>query len=186
MVCLGTGPSLAKVDVDYCQWKAPVIAISNAYKDAPWADILYSSDAKWWIWHNGVEDFTGWRITREREAAKHYGIGWIRSENKDGLSMQPDLLHNGFNSGYQAVNLAYHFGASTIVLLGYDMQATDGKNHNFGNHPDGRTPPFHYFLRAFNALPTWLADNNVNLRIINATRKTALTCFEQRDIQQCL
>ena len=49
-VCLGGGPSLNKEDIEYCREKKGVrfIAINDAYRLAPFADILYAADKKWW------------------------------------------------------------------------------------------------------------------------------------------
>ena len=41
-----------------------------------------------------------------------------------GLEEDPAGLRTGNNSGYQAINLAYHFGAKQIYLLGYDMKVS--------------------------------------------------------------
>ncbi len=183
VLCVGTGDSLRKSDIDYCANKAKIIAVNNAYKLAPYADLLYASDSKWWIWHEGATDFRGWRLTREREAALEYEIDWIESFNKSGLSQEPDKIHNGYNSGYQAVNVAYLLGCRDVYLLGYDMQKTNNKTHYFGDHPDGRTPPFKKFIEAFTELSKMLPE--YGLTITNVTRETALECFPRKGLQEC-
>lgn len=99
-------------------------------------------------------------------------------------------LHFGGNSGYQAVNLAFLFGATRIVLLGFDMQRTDGKVHFFGIHPYHRTEadgPTASLLadwaNKFNDLAADLKAEGVE--VINASRSTALRCFERKDIEEC-
>ena len=53
-----------------------------------------------------------------------------------GLSLDPDKLVTGHNSGFQALNLAVLAGARRILLLGYDGKAgQDGRTHWSGGHP---------------------------------------------------
>ncbi|HCZ48509.1 MAG TPA: hypothetical protein DCZ11_05850, partial [Gammaproteobacteria bacterium] len=47
-----------------------------------------------------------------------------------GLSASPLRIHQGGNSGYQALNLAVLLGAERVILLGYDMHG----GHWHGRH----------------------------------------------------
>src|ERR1051325_7861339 len=62
---LACGPSLTQQDVGRCRGRGEVIAVSDAHRFAPWADILYSCDAAWWRHHRGVPGFRGERIARQ-------------------------------------------------------------------------------------------------------------------------
>lgn len=96
------------------------------------------------------------------------------------------MIHWGGNSGYQCINLAYLWGARRIVLLGFDMQRTDGKAHWFGDHPQGlhNNSPYDKWLRNFDRLAADLKAEGVE--VINATRKTALRCFPFASIDEAL
>lgn len=54
------------------------------------------------------------------------------------LFRAPD--NDAFNSGQRAIQLAAHFGAERIILLGYDCSLENG-THWHGNHPDGLKNP---------------------------------------------
>ena len=54
---LATGPSLTAEDAQQVAAHFPVIAISDACKLRPQAEILYSCDAKSWNNHGGVPEF---------------------------------------------------------------------------------------------------------------------------------
>lgn len=186
VVCLATGPSLTQADVDYVRGKAKVIAINDAYRLAPWADALYACDAKWWGWHKGVPEFTGpkwsmdgspWNNTR----ATYPDIQRLRNSGPDGLEHHPGALKNGRNSGYQAINLAVHYGAAKIVLLGYDMQPSGGKSHFFGEHPNRQQSPYAQFRLRFTGLVKPLAK--LQIAILNCTRRTALNCFPKAALE---
>lgn len=95
------------------------------------------------------------------------------------------MIHQGGNSGYQAINLAYLWGARAIVLLGLDCGAgPDGKEHWFGQHTHpklGKHQPFGMWLAKFPALARDLEIEGV--RVINASRRTALDCFERMALE---
>lgn len=90
------------------------------------------------------------------------------------------MIHQGGNSGYQAINLAYLWGAKQIVLLGLDCSPSkDGKAHWFGQHGPQLTQrqPFALWQDKFPALAQDLAREGV--AVLNASRETALGCFER-------
>jgi len=180
IVCLGTGPSLTAEDVAYVRGKARVIAVNDAYKLAPWADVLYAADAKWWGWHKGVPGFTGLKYTAQPGAVRWPGVQLMHRSGLDGLDLNPRNVRTGFNSGYQAINMAVHFGAGRSVLLGYDMRG----DHFFGKHPDRTVPPFVLCLAKFATLVPPLAA--LKIPIVNATRQTALTCFPRVPLEEAL
>jgi hypothetical protein len=180
VVCLGTGPSLTRADVDYVRGKARVIAINDAYTLAPWADVLYACDSKWWLWHKGAPTFAGLKFGLQPRATVWPSVTVLRSAGADGLELDPTGLRTGKNSGYQAINLAVHLGAARIVLLGYDMAG----DHFFGSHPDRTRPPFALSLRLFGTLVAPLRAAGVE--IVNCTRRTALTAFPQAPLEEVL
>lgn len=184
IVCLGTGPSLTKADVESVRDRARVIAINDAHRLAPWADVLYACDAKWWTWHRGVPAFGGLKYALQPAAAHWPRVQVLRNTGVTGLELQPSGLKNGRNSGYQAINLAVHLGAARIVLLGYDMQAPGNTSHFFGAHPDKSRPPFSLCLQQFATLVGPLRTLGIDL--VNCTRTTALTCFPRRPLAEVL
>lgn len=123
--------------------------------------------------------------TQDVDAAKRYGLFRVSGESRPGLGKKA-MVHFGENSGYQAINLAYLFGASKIILLGFDMQTTSGKSHWHGDHPAGlnRNSPLKQFARNFNALAQDLSAEGVD--VFNATRETALDCFPKVKLEDVL
>jgi len=103
-----------------------------------------------------------------------------------GLCTDEDTIHHGHNSGYQAINLAYHFGVSRIILLGYDMQHTGGKTHWHGDHPKSlnNAAGVANWVKNFKPLAKDLA--RVGIEVINCTTETALDCFKRADVRDVL
>lgn len=191
VVCIGGGPSLTPADVDLCRGRAKVIAVNDAYRLCPWADVLYAADYSWWRRHDGVPTFPGLKYSIRPNAAKAWpqpnpwGVTVLRNDGVDGLCRAPDGLRTGKNSGYQAINLAVHLGATRILLLGYDMQARGLQTHWFGDHtPGALPPPFSLFLKFFPTLVTPLRD--LGVEVINCTRRTALQTFPRHPLEQAL
>lgn len=185
VLCIASGPSLTQADVDFCRGKIDAaVAVNTSYQACSWATALYAADSDWWAWHKGVKDFAGERYSVSREAER-WGVSILRNTGVDGLEQSPDGLRTGRNSGYQAINLAVHYGAKRIVLLGYDMRTgAKGKRHWHADHPRERQSPFDRFLVSFATLVKPLAE--LGIEVINCTRDTALTCFERRAIEAVL
>lgn len=188
-VVIATGPSLTSEDVDYCRGKARVVAVNDAYKLAPWADCLYATDARWWHWHRGVPDFTGPKWSLEHSAwgnhrERYPDVQRLRNTGPGGLEHDPSGLKNGRNSGYAAVNLAYHYGATRIILLGFNMGHKGGRSHFFGDHPNRTSSPYRQFIERFETIVAPLQKRGVS--VINCSRDSLLHCFPKADLRQTL
>jgi len=187
VVCLGGGPSLTVEDVDYCRGKATVIAVNDAYRLAPWADALIASDAAWWSHYKGVPGFAGMKVCVQPGADRWPGVMVLRNTGPSGLETDPTGLRTGRNTGAAAINLAVHFGAARVLLLGYDMEAKDERHsHWFGPHPRGLRggSPYPLFRQMFAAMVQPLKAAGVV--VINCSRQTALACFPRRPLREVL
>lgn len=196
-VIVASGPSLTKEDCDLTK-SENVIAINDNYRMVPWAKILYACDGHWWDWHHEDEElkaFRGRKITQDEEAAKKYGLEYIKSHETPGLCQTPWQISQGNNSGIQAINLAYHLGAKQIILLGYDLQARPGKPRWFGYHPNEQDIQRshwsnlndngkHRYVRYFDSVAE--DAKKLGMEIINCSRGTALTCFPRMSLEQAL
>jgi hypothetical protein len=114
-------------------------------------------------------------------------LNWICGRQKPGLCLDPLAIHYGGNSGYQAINLAFNWGARRIILLGFDMgKAVDGRSHYFGDHPAGlrRGGNFRNWIADFEQLAADLKAEGVE--VVNCSRSTALRCFPRMDLQSAL
>lgn len=124
------------------------------------------------------------KLTWCQNAASDFQLIHVPSERGEGLGL--DCIQTGGNSGHQAVNLAYLFGASRICLLGFDMQSTGGQAHWHGSHGNGDDPTSGLFAKwrqNMNNLHRALGEQGVEL--INCTRDTALE-IPRMDIEACL
>lgn len=155
------------------------------------ADMLYACDAKWWDAHDGAPAFHGDRWTQSESggfacAARH-GLKVVKSAGGPLPRLSGEVITQGGNSGYQAVNLAVLSGARRVILIGFDMSAPDGRRHFFGNHDApglSNASPYATFVNAFNRAAPIYAEAGVT--ILNASRRSALKCFKQCDLERAL
>ncbi len=175
-VLIGGGSSLTLRQVDLvkeARRTMPVrcIAVNDAYLIAPWADVLYAADQKWYRWHSmGIDKpVLGMTAAQVRQAFAAFAgercsiqsardvvqtnVHLLRNvdypRHGEGLSLYPTGLVTGRNSGFQALNLSILAGAKTIILLGYDGRPSSGTGmaNWHGEHPIGAHPSSWEFIR---------------------------------------
>jgi hypothetical protein len=189
-VCVASGPSFSEAQAEQivkarAEDKCRVIVVNDNYKRVPNADLLYACDGLWWDKNilQVRKIFSGALLTSDNAASAHFDIPYIPYDNKaKGLSKPGSPLNLGSNSGYAAVDLAFHHGTKKIILVGYDMQRTDGKTHWFGEHENGL---WNYhpddliasWARNYYQLAIDLANAGVDC--VNCTIDSALTCFRR-------
>lgn len=190
VLCVASGPSLTQADVDSCHGKVDrVIVVNNCYQLALWADALIATDFRWWHWHGKdvAKRFAGLKYSSSKIVAKyHKSVQILKNTGQTGLELDPHGVRHGLNSGYRAINIAVHFGASRILLLGYDMQlGPNREEHWHGKHPSGNPGPhFQIFRKKFETLVEPLKAAGVE--VINCSRDTALTMFPRQSLESVL
>jgi hypothetical protein len=174
---------LTRSDLFKCEG-FPALVVNDAWEWMPWARWIFASDLRWWDarWPE-VKKFSGEKWTRDPVAAKKYGLRYIESKPLNGLSYDPNVIHEGCNSGYMAINLALHFGAKRAILLGYDAKGNSGKTHFFGRHDERGIPD----RPDYGDLPAMFERMKPKgIEVINCTRDTAITCFKRMDLDDAL
>lgn len=174
IVC-ASGQSLTRADVNYCQGKGTVIVTNNTYQLAPWADVLWACDKKWWKAYPEAMKFKGRKISVQNSEVEQ-----IKTLDKAGLGLKQ--VHTGGNSGYQAINWAFIQGAKRIILLGFDMHGT----HWHGKHVRGlnNCHPFGQWIKAFNRMAKDF--EKTDCEVINCTPDSALECFKKQELRQTI
>jgi hypothetical protein len=130
--------------------------------------------------------FAGERWTCSSNAAQRSKCTHVQGVTGGGLSKNPGSIVLGGNSGHAAISLAVEFGARRLILLGYDMQRTGSRSHHHGDHPAplGNGGQFPTWIRRLEMVAAQAAKRGIV--IINASRSTALKCFERLPIEAAL
>lgn len=129
------GPSLAGFGFERLKGRK-IIAVNSSVFSAPFADVLFFGDLRWWSWHHKrLPEFKGLVVT----TAPVNTVSIRRMEKirpPPAITDDRKALTTGHTSLTGAINLAVHFGCRKLVLLGADMTAApDGRTHHHDPHP---------------------------------------------------
>lgn len=196
-VIAGTGPSLTPEAVGLINGSSlPVFGCNNTYQLLKLTALL-ACNPEWWDYYWQDEalrsgDFAKW--TWDRPTADKYGIAHIRGEWGEGLSTDPHVIHYGHSSGYQLINLAYHYGVREFILIGYDLRypkgyrgadrVPGGDRHFFGEYPE---PLQHWTKQGIGpggelggllSCYRTIDPETYGIRIVNCSPGSALDFFE--------
>lgn len=162
---------MSQAVADSVRGKCNVIAVSDCYKLAPWADALVSQDRPWWMHHKEAQKFAGRKFT---------GSHWDSVEGVERVAFE-GVIASGTNSALLACHVAVKiFEAKELILLGVDMQGS----HFFGPHPE---PLKNTLPRRFEEMKKQFARwPHKGVQVWNATPGSALTCFPMRSLDECL
>jgi hypothetical protein len=132
-VVIGTGPSLSDVADELRQLKAAgrvkLFGINNTYKDFD-LDVWIACDPTWHAHYGQVRGgFDKWHWSRD--ICETYGYKFVEGVWLDGLSLDKTKLSLGHSSGWQALQLAVHYGCDKILLVGYDMTYREGESRHY-------------------------------------------------------
>jgi hypothetical protein len=141
-------------------------------------DIVYACDRQWWQEYEA--QWQGIAVCKMDLECRCGGERTAYSTSRR-IAQHPELVDGhvsgGGNSGHEAVSLAYHMGASAIILLGFDMlPGHNGAQHWHGDHGGRLTNPgaslYRKWTRNLHLLAASIEARGVPVR--NATKKTAL------------
>lgn len=171
------------------------IAINESWRLAPWADILYGCDARWWRRVNGAPDFQGVKVSQDVMALekREWGVNLIRTDRSrsDILTDHPGRVGwggtKGGNGGFHCCNLTVQLGVARLLLVGFDMRIDRGV-HWHGPHQRGLDNPARSTVEKWRAHLDSLAGRFVELgvTVINCSDVSALTAYPKMDLQKAL
>jgi len=169
-VILASGPSLNEADVALVKESGLfTVAVSDAWRLAPWANVLLSQDIFWWqTYPEVIQAFAG----RKLSPAPVPGVERL---------VLSERMSTSHNSGLAACEWAAQQGGfDRLLLVGFDMKG----DHFFGRHPEHlvNTPParFNVFLRQFEEFI------HPAVEIVNCTKDSALVRYPYVDLREAL
>jgi hypothetical protein len=178
VVCIASGPSLTQADCDLVRDSGHrTIAVNTSFRRAMWAHALYAGDRAWWKEYS--KELVGFEgdLYAYNSLARDYG-------NVHALSLCAWFAYPG-NSGAGAISLAIAANADKIILIGYDCSTAKGY-HWHGAHGSGMSNCIS--IKRWPAQFKSVSDDakSKGISIINASRDTALTCFDRADLEDVL
>jgi hypothetical protein len=176
----------------------PVIGCNDAYTLGDWVDVCYFGDRRWWEVHSqgdAFQNFKGMRMTCRTELLNKPFVDEV-CQSYDAAFMEKDdvICWNG-NTGASAIDLAWKFGASRIVLLGFDLKP--GGKYGFNWHKNLTHPVLNWnndftkhalskFHPQFEKIEEDRKKRVPDLEVWNANPDSALECFPKTTIAEAL
>lgn len=184
---IASGASAAGVPIGRLRGAVRTIVVNNSWQLAPWAELLYAADGRWWDAYPAARDFAGLKVTAEPAAAQRHGLHRVtvlEGEQAHRISTEPGVLGHGGHGGFQAINLAVQLGARTILLVGIDLQG----EHWHGDHqPPLRNPKpgkLALWRDRLDAQAGRLAE--LGVEILVASPGSALTAYRRASLEEAL
>ena len=184
------GESVIPEAVDSLRGRCRVAVINNSYQLAPWADLLYAADGKWWEYHVAARGFSGLKVTPDAAAARRYGLNRVSlvpetAEECARIFLGGDgSIGHGGNGGFQTVNLVTAFGARRQIWIGLDFCG----EHWHGKHPDALKNPRPQTLEKWRKRLDGQADElkRLGVEVLNVSSTSALTNYRKCSLPEAL
>jgi len=188
---IASGPSAKKAGVERLKGRMPVLAIKGNIELAPFADVVYGCDFPWWRSVDGLPRFKGLKLAYDPRAVDQHGCRKVEIPDKKSDRLLFDKIGTvgaGGNSGFQALNLAAQWGATGILLIGFDMHDRAGK-HWYGRNTAYQTSNpdednFRRWRAAFDNAAPDLAARGID--VVNASPSSDLKVFRRLSVDETL
>jgi len=189
-IIIGTGPSLTTEQIAIAKKaqadkKALLFGVNMAFEFG--LNVHLACNREFYD-HYGT-DYPGYKWTWDEDCAREHKINHVFGKWAPGLSKDPRYIHYHHGSGPQIINVALHYGMTTMLLIGYDMRFPGKVNnrqyvdrrHYFGEYPPHlqhwpRTGPNGELEGLIKEMET-IKPEDYGIRIINCTPGSAMTCF---------
>lgn len=180
------GPSIRGVDLD-CLKGRKVIAINSSVFKVPFADFLFFGDSRWWYQnHPLLKDFRGRCVTTTTAHTDPRVLYMRKVKPKPGLAEEPCALSMQYTSLQAAINLAWHLGASRMILLGADnAPAKDGASHHHKPHTwPQRADCWDLQMQSLATIVKPLRKRGIE--VINTSLESRLPWWPKKALAECL
>jgi hypothetical protein len=187
---LASGPSVKQLDLSPLKGRR-VIAVKSSHLTWPTADVLFFADSRWWrdpkLKPRTFEGLIVSTATSIADKASRARIRMMLKRNPVALAEERHAVALERTSTTGAINLAVHFGAARIVLLGVDGKiAPDGTRHCHGvkwPYPLVETC-FDDQAREYAAIAP--SAERLGVEIVNANPDSAISVWPRKPFQDCL
>jgi hypothetical protein len=151
----------------------PTVAVSDAYKLAPWAQAIVACDHKWWEVNPEARRFAG-----EKWCANGTPAGDVKRISWGGA------IGTHTNSGLLGLDYWVRRGKTAILLLGIDLWGT----HYFGPHTKPKlrntdAARFAVFVEQFRAYAKAMP---AGVTVVNCSPNSRLDLFEKMTLADVL
>lgn len=203
IIC-GTGPSITPDQIRLVNASQAKVFSCNRAWEIFRTDVLHACNHQFWdLWWDRIKDqpFEKW-TTRPELEGKYPGLRYIPEKWEDGLSTDPSYICAHHGTGPQAVNLAFLYGCTRLLLVGWDMTFGPkkdpknlrrtyvgprrylGEDELTRNHwpMTGPNGEMHGLIREMETIH----PEDYGIEIINCSPGSAMKCFPMMDLEDAL
>jgi len=199
IVC-GTGQSITPKIIEAVNNSGHRIFGANRAWEIFNCDVVHGCNYQFWdhYWSANFklkdQPFDKW-TTRPELEGKYPGLNYIEERWEDGLSKEANWISAHHGTGPQLVNIAFLYGCTTLLLVGWDMRYL------------GKTGPREYARRRYLAEDTltlnhWprtgvngemeglikematIKPEDYGIKIINCSKDSAMRCFPMGNLHE--
>lgn len=191
VVVVGGGPGLTKSALDAVkQTGVDFIAVNNSYLLFQEPVMVVALDKRWYtpegFNHGHTAGLAGHLLVHAAQPNSQspmvpHGVRLVHMRRPPSTETHREIIEEdpcflcGKNSGHAAVHLAYHLGAGSVWLMGFDMGFLHGKSHWHGGHnvPTSESNYPTRFRPMFDRLIDELNARNVPVLSLTRTKSKA-------------
>ena len=196
-VICGTGPSLNPDIIRAVNESGLRIFAANRAHELFDCDVLHGCNYQFWdhYWPQIADKQCDKWTTRPELKGKYPGLEYIEERWEDGLSREQHWISAHHGTGPQLVNIAYLYGCTRLLLIGWDMRFLGKKSRTqyerrryLGEDPLTRnhwpmTGPNGEMEGLIREMET-IKPADYGIEIINCTPGSAMQCFPFGDIYE--
>lgn len=188
---IGGGPSVKNIDLSLLK-NEKIVCLNNAYQLFEHATMLFWCDESWVC--NHLDTINSHPCTI-RFTARHNGGNYLEKDIRTtanasvlkrtgDFGFDPNLDHvKGNNSGALILNFLSNLKVNRIILLGYDMDMTQGTHWHDG-HGLAMVPSIYdeLFIPSIESMVSSIKQ--LGVEVINCNPKSKLNCFTKKDFRE--
>lgn len=179
-----------QAEVDKLRNRCRALVINSSYRLAPWADMLYAADRRWWEQNPAALAFAGLKVTSRDHVAKRHGIhnvdviGEADAQAHRFYLEIPGVVGHGGNSGFQAFNLALQCRPRGAILLGFDYCGEHWHEKHLPPLGNPRPQAMDKWRLRLDVQADLIA--HLGIEVVNASTISALEAYPKMSIEAAL
>lgn len=183
---IGGGPSLKDFNWELLRGKN-VLSINRAFQAVPWAIATFWTDSRFYKWYQkDLKRFEGIKIACRYSQLYEKDTILVRSTGGAGVDEYPYHIRAGNNSGFAALNVAYHLGAKKIYLLGYDMKSERQSTHWHEGYVTSHNHDIYERAMMKDFIGAQKYYKKLKVKLYNANPDSMMTHIEKCTVKQAL
>jgi hypothetical protein len=198
IVC-GTGPSITPDTISAVNHSQLPVFCANRAHEIFRCDVLHGCNSQFWdyYWPQIKDKPCDKWTTRPELKGKYPGLNYIEERWEPGLSRDPSWISAHHGTGPQLVNIAYLYGCTRLLLVGWDMRYHGKQSRTeytrrryLGEDPLTRnhwpmTGDQGEFSGLIKEMET-IKPAEYGIEIINCTPGSAMDCFPFGDLNEAI